>query len=210
MLLSIFTFIRFLIGCFSDEAGSNGRERLYAKLCVGLIIAMLFLGMCGSASAHTGEKTGKRHRKQHKVEKHINQRQKRIARTAKRWTGIPYVFGGASRSGVDCSGLTMRVYGNAMGIALPHSAAAQATFGSHPGWKRIWKVKGLRKGDLMFLANTYKPGISHAMVMVSPHSYVAASSTGTRSSVSGFSSYTYDHFAYGIRPPKLRQPKYRH
>lgn len=43
-------------------------------------------------------------------------------------TGIPYVYGGASYGGLDCSGLTMLAYA-AAGISLPHSSGAQAAGG---------------------------------------------------------------------------------
>ena len=44
-------------------------------------------------------------------------------------TGIPYVYGGESLGGLDCSGLVKYAYA-AAGISLPHSASAQAAGGT--------------------------------------------------------------------------------
>ena len=49
----------------------------------------------------------------------------KIVTEANRWVGRPYVWGGVSWNGVDCSGLTMNVYSTAGVIQLPHEAAQQ-------------------------------------------------------------------------------------
>jgi cell wall-associated NlpC family hydrolase len=69
----------------------------------------------------------------------------------KKYLGVPYVFGGASPSGFDSSGLTMYVYAQ-LGVSLSHGATDQ----QHAS-KQIELAK-LRRGDLVFFGNS---GYSH-------------------------------------------------
>ena len=62
---------------------------------------------------------------------------------AMQYLGVPYVWGGASPSGFDCSGLVMYVY-RQVGISLPHSAAAQYSAGTPISYNQ------LSPGDLVF------------------------------------------------------------
>lgn len=79
---------------------------------------------------------------------------KKIESTGRTKLGSPYVFGASGPTVFDCSGYTMWVYSR-YGIHLPHSAASQ--------YSMCQKISSseARKGDLVFFANTYKPGISH-------------------------------------------------
>ena len=52
-----------------------------------------------------------------------------IVSVARQYLGVPYVFGGASPAGFDCSGLVMHVYAQ-FGIQLPHSSLRQAVGGT--------------------------------------------------------------------------------
>ncbi|HKU81794.1 MAG TPA: C40 family peptidase [Candidatus Tumulicola sp.] len=91
-----------------------------------------------------------------------------LARTALHFLGTPYVFGGTSSAGFDCSGFVQHVYAMA-GIALPRTADAQYDVG-RPA------VGGPRVGDLVFF-ETYTDGVSHVGVYLGKGEFVHASSS---------------------------------
>lgn len=66
-----------------------------------------------------------------------------VLRVARRQLGVPYVWGGASRGGFDCSGFTLYVY-RRIGRSLPHGATDQARRGVRVSLRR------LEPGDLVF------------------------------------------------------------
>ena len=63
---------------------------------------------------------------------------------AKQFLGVPYIWGGSTPSGFDCSGLTSYVYKNAGGVSLPRTASTQQGAG------RQISLSDLQAGDLIF------------------------------------------------------------
>ena len=112
----------------------------------------------------------------------------RILSTAQKYIGVPYVFGGTSPSGFDCSGLVYYVLAE-LGYPAPRTAAAQYAMGSSVSHD------GLRPGDLVFFENTYTSGISHVGIYAGGGSFLHAPNEGSSVSYSSLSGYWAEHYA---------------
>jgi cell wall-associated NlpC family hydrolase len=111
----------------------------------------------------------------------------RVIQLAQAWLGVPYVFGGCSRAGVDCSCLVQNVYA-AVGIRLPRVAVDQFNATS--------PISEPQPGDLVFFANTYEPGISHVGIYIGNGLQINAPTTGQVVSVAPvFTGYWGAHYA---------------
>ncbi len=88
------------------------------------------------------------------------------ARIALQYLGVPYVWGGASPSGFDCSGLVMYVYAQ-LGISLPHYTVSQ--------WNATEPISAsqMQPGDLVFF-----DGLGHVGIYLGGGQMVDAPHTG--------------------------------
>jgi peptidoglycan DL-endopeptidase CwlO len=106
---------------------------------------------------------------------------------AMQYLGVPYVWGGASPSGFDCSGLIMYVYAQ-MGVSLPHHAASQYGAGSPVS------RDALEAGDLVFFN-----GLGHAGIYIGGDQFIHAPHTGDVVKISSLSDSWYAATWVGAR-----------
>ncbi|MFT5336770.1 MAG: cell wall-associated NlpC family hydrolase [Sphingobacteriales bacterium] len=86
----------------------------------------------------------------------------------------PYKYGGETWRGVDCSGFTMLVYKESIGVSLPHSAKGQFALTG----KRIVKKEELIPGDLIFFDIAGKGQIGHVGIYIGNYEFIHAPSSG--------------------------------
>lgn len=95
-----------------------------------------------------------------------------IIAEARRWIGAPYVHGGKSRRGTDCSGMVMVIYEEKAGVRLPRNSARQQEF--------CLPVRrtDLAPGDLVFFSSSVRGNrISHVGIYTGDDRFIHASSS---------------------------------
>lgn len=68
-----------------------------------------------------------------------------VVKSAVKYQGVPYVLGGASRSGMDCSGLVQTAFKD-VGVTVPRTVSGQETIG-----QKVGSLKDAKPGDLVVL-----------------------------------------------------------
>jgi peptidoglycan DL-endopeptidase CwlO len=107
---------------------------------------------------------------------------------AERELGVPYVWGGASPAGFDCSGLTMWVYAQ-LGIQLDHFTGSQWEAGPHV------PRADLEPGDLVF----FEPDIGHVGIYIGNNLFIHAPHTGTVVQISSLTGWYAAEYQGAVR-----------
>jgi cell wall-associated NlpC family hydrolase len=106
---------------------------------------------------------------------------------AMQYLGVPYVWGGASPSGFDCSGFILYVYAQ-LGVSLPHNAAMQYGYGVPVSKDQ------LQPGDLVFF-----DGLGHNGMYIGGGQFIHAPHTGDVVKISSLSDGWYTATWVGAR-----------
>jgi probable lipoprotein NlpC len=110
-----------------------------------------------------------------------------LRRAADSWLGVPYRFGGQSRSGIDCSGFIRQIFADVYGVRLPHNSSAIYKLG-----KPVSR-SDLQPGDVVFFKRLGY--IDHSGIYMGKNWFIhSASSVGVAYSALN-APYFGDHYA---------------
>ncbi|SRR6266567_9571030 len=191
----------------------GGRALARALTCVGVALVMMLLvtvfvpvaivaGVVNAAVPHFGAAPGaSQPRAQPTASRTLVTLPpavgSRIVETARRYLGVPYVFGGSNPvTGLDCSGLVQLVF-HQLGIGLPRTAQQQ-----YEATTPLERDQ-LQPGDLVFFARTYADAnawVTHVGIYIGDGLQISAPTEGKTVSIQPvFSGFWGAHFAGGGR-----------
>lgn len=127
----------------------------------------------------------------------LTQQQASVVNTAKKYLGTPYLWGGSTPAGFDCSGLVQYVYKEAVGISLPRVTTGQETCG-----KSI-SLNSLKPGDLLFwgeIGSSY-----HVAIYIGNGQYIHAPQPGQNVQYGNIQSWK-PNFARRVLPESDPKP----
>lgn len=126
---------------------------------------------------------------QHAAQGDVSDSRRAVVDAACGWIGVPYKYGGNTRSGVDCSGLVCMAFEKGAGLKLPRSSAEQAK------WCKSVSQSRLQPGDLIFFTNKRGGGrINHVAIYVGDGRMVHSTSSRGVTISSLDEDYWHSHF----------------
>lgn len=144
------------------------------KALNGLSSDLIFPGqtlkISGTASANVQPVTNNNQDKQTSVAETANPTIAQVLQHATKLIGTPYVFGGKTPAGFDCSGFIYYVF-NQAGESITRLSAAGY-------YDRSFDVSSPQVGDLVFFKDTYIKGISHLGIYLGNNEFIHAGSNG--------------------------------
>ncbi len=144
-----------------------------------LPLAVCALPSCHSSKGSTAQQVETRPQTKPEDKKHkpdtpaaTSKMGKALVAAARKWIGTPYVYGGHSRKGTDCSGFLMEIFRECAGIDLPRSSSDQQAY-CHP-----IEREDLAVGDLVFFSSKRSGSrVSHVGMYIGNGRMIHASSS---------------------------------
>src|SRR5580658_6103892 len=128
------------------------------------------------AQAYVNAQTGKKNKrvaKRNKVKEPRSPNGALIVTLARSWEGVPYLYGGTTRKGVDCSGLILNVCREAGVFTCPRTSEEQWAWCVHI------PASEAGAGDLVFFVGAeIDPPPGHVGILVAPGVMIDAPTTG--------------------------------
>ena len=100
-----------------------------------------------------------------------NEKQTKLWHHAQTFLRTPYRLGGSDRSGMDCSGLVVRLYNDVYGLRLPHSTWQLFQTGN------AVSLHAIEVGDLVFFREDRGLKLSHVGVYLGNNTFIHASTS---------------------------------
>src|SRR5690606_28387197 len=91
-----------------------------------------------------------------------------LVAAANEYMYIPYVWGGSTPDGFDCSGFTYYIVNKVAGVNYPRELERQMEWGTPV------ERGNLQIGDIIYFENTYKEGLSHVGFYVGDGQFLSA------------------------------------
>jgi cell wall-associated NlpC family hydrolase len=126
---------------------------------------------------------------------HVTGHEARVVDLARQYLGTPYVWGGTTPKGFDCSGFAQFLY-KRIGVNLPRTSQEQFKTGTPIS------IQQLQPGDLVFFKGTDGPAndVGHEGIYLGGGKFIHAPHTGDVVKISSLSdSYYQQHYAGGRR-----------
>jgi cell wall-associated NlpC family hydrolase len=92
----------------------------------------------------------------------------KIIRTAKKYLGVPYLYGGEDPTGFDCSGYMQYAF-SAHGVTIPRTSGSQSQYGN------AVSRSDLEPGDLLFFDTTGNGQVNHVGLYIGDGYFIHAS-----------------------------------
>lgn len=95
----------------------------------------------------------------------------RLLLEARSWLGTPYLYGGTSTDGVDCSGFVLQVFQRALNINLPRNSAKQQEYCLPVSREQ------LAVGDLVFFSSKNSDSVAHVGIYIGDRQFIHSSTS---------------------------------